>query len=232
MIHFLHDAWLSDIFAKPVFSIGGNLLEVKKSDLPKQSAFIQARVASEDVGTLVHLQSLGFSVIDCNVSLELANTHLPSLKFDRKLTRFSQKSDENEVRSLAREIFSQNRFHRDPRISNDLASRIKEEWAGNFYHGQRGDWMVVFKDEFGVGGFLQLIKFSEDIIIIDLIAVSKRLQRRGIARSMIYFALINCIDQPVILRVGTQLSNIASIALYQNLGFKIISTAYQLHLHK
>lgn len=232
MIYFTPDAWLSDLFNKPVYSIDGNLLGLKKNDFPKESVFIQAKVLTEDAETLIHLQSFGFSVIDCNISLELAKDGFPSLIFDRELIRFSQKGDEGEVRRLAGNIFSQNRFHRDPKISNNLASRIKEEWASNYFHNKRGDWMVIFKDEYGIGGFLQLIKSSEDIIDIDLIAVSKRLQRRGIARSMISFALKNCSAKSVVVRVGTQLSNPASIALYQNLGFKINSAAYQLHFHK
>ena len=52
-------------------------------------------------------------------------------------------TDEIGVRALAKKCFQIKSFYKDPKISNKIACKIKEEWARNFFLGKRGNWMVI-----------------------------------------------------------------------------------------
>ena len=47
--------------------------------------------------------------------------------------RFAQSRDELVVRSIAKNAFKYNRFNNDPNIAKEIACKIKEDWAGNFF---------------------------------------------------------------------------------------------------
>lgn len=229
------DLWLSKMLGKPAYRIVGQVFKVGAADLVAAGSFFEARVDVADPEGLAHLQGLGFAVVDCNLTLErpaegavlngLLDASSPKI-------RFATVEDERGVRELARESFEYNRFRRDPRIPNEIANKIKEEWVANFFAGVRGDWMVVAEDETGIVGFIQLMSRDSDILLIDLVAVASHRQRRGIARLMTSFALQNCMEQRVRMQVGTQLSNRSSLRLYESMGFKVSDVVYLLHLHK
>ena len=67
---------------------------------------------------------------------------------------------------------------------------------------------------------------------IDLIATSKKFQRKGIATSMIHFAIQNIFNGEAEVNAGTQISNINSIRLYKKLGLEIKSIKAIYHFLK
>ena len=71
---------------------------------------------------------------------------------------------------------------------------------------------------------------SNDEIVIDLIAVDKEQRRKNVASDMIAFATINRSGARSI-RVGTQVVNLPSMALYEKLGFQISDAVYVFHYH-
>ena len=76
--------------------------------------------------------------------------------------------------------------------------------------------------------FLQLILKGKDLII-DLIAVSSQYRGQKIGTALIKFASENIKSEKIL--VGTQISNIPSIKLYQKLGFNYIKSDYVFHYH-
>ena len=94
--------------------------------------------------------------------------------------------------------------------------------------------MIVscFKDQ--PVGFTQILIKNDSELIIDLICVDSQHHGVGIASAMISF-LINEIAPSLPgstkILVGTQISNLPSLSLYQKLGFKIISSDYVFHYH-
>jgi len=223
------DQWLSDLLQKPAYNLKGNFRTFTTSQFPKGKAFIGAKVPVEDVSGLMQLQSMNFNVIDTNLQFKR-----PALPLDESINkaRFATNEDSVAVQSIAREEFVHNRFHRDQEIDDKIASRIKEEWVANYFIGKRGEWMVVIEDAQGIGGFLLLLYDElECSLIIDLIAVVARCRNKGFARSMVNFALNECLENSVSIKVGTQISNLPSISLYNGLGFKLSSAAFVLHLH-
>ena len=76
--------------------------------------------------------------------------------------------------------------------------------------------------------FLQLI-LKGGALIIDLIAVSYNHRGQKIGPALIKFASENIKSEKIL--VGTQISNIPSIKLYQKLGFNHIESDYVFHYH-
>jgi ribosomal protein S18 acetylase RimI-like enzyme len=223
------DKWLSELMGKPAYNLQGPHEGLVKQDLPKGEMFIGAKIPVEDIAELVHLQKLGFYVVDTNIQLSLiANME----DRDNTNVRFAEPGDEQAIRVLARSAFKHNRFHRDLQIPDEVACKIKEEWAGNYFSGKRGRWMVVAECQARVAGFLQLLSKNNDTIVIDLIAVDEESRGNGLAKAMISYAFINCLGRPAIVDVGTQIANTTSLALYTKLGFRINSASYVLHMHQ
>ena len=104
----------------------------------------------------------------------------------------------------------------------------------NYFHGQRGDALFVVEHATLVVGFLLAIDSKKSGFIIDLIAIDKAFQGRGLARSLIAFAydFFSSKNSAVGITVGTQVSNTRSLRLYQKSGFEFASTNYMLHLHR
>ena len=145
--------------------------------------------------------------------------------------RWAEKDDEDSVRWVAKQSFQQNRFHRDPKISNEIADSIKENWAGNFFSGNRGDRMAVVEKNSQIVAFLLLASNEKDFLLIDLIAVLPEYQGMGMATRMIEFSIKTFNVSSTEISVGTSIGNQSAINMYQKLGFKMVSTKYILHLH-
>lgn len=222
------DDWLSGLLGKPAYHLTGPLDALTQTHLPASPALIGAKVPVLDVDGLLKLQSKGFRVVDTNIQLSRKATSGTAIS---ETVRFATTADEPAVRALAHTSFEHNRFHRDPQISDAIASRIKEEWAANYFAGKRGEWMLVAEHHGAVAGFLQLLRTDSDTLTIDLIAVAEQSRGQGLATAMIEHAASICLDRPANMNVGTQIANIISLNLYTRLGFGVVSAAYVLHLH-
>ena len=223
-----HDEWLSDLLGCPAFHLTGSGKSIGVRDLPRKRAFVDAKVAVTKIDELRYLQNLGFRIVDTNVQLSRKAEPLPSVT---EMCRFAVPEDESSVSDIAASSFAISRFHLDTKIPKETADRIKASWAGNFFCGSRGDWMVVAENENGLAGFLQLLQHDDGAIQIDLIAVAEIMRGRGLGRAMIGFAIQRCLGRPVEVRVGTQIANIRSLNFYSSLGFVFASATYVLHFH-
>jgi len=223
------DEWLSSIVGKPVYELKTFETNLKPTDLPKGQLFIWSKIPVDNIDKLICLQRLGFYIVDTNVLFSLSDKISHNYKSN---LRFANSSDETDLRALARNAFKYNRFIRDPNISSEIASKIKEEWVGNFFLGKRGKWMVVIEDNSKIIGFLQLISKNQNTVVIDLIAIDEKSRGKGLAKEMISFAYENCLKKDGTIEVGTQIANTPSIKLYSKLSFHMNSASYVLHMHK
>lgn len=224
------DSWLGNLMQYDVYHLGINgIPEFQRSDIPRGKVFIDAKINVDDIVSVMHLQDQGFHLIDTNV--QLIRPPLREAGSD-EYCRFATSEDENAVKQIASSSFTKSRFHLDPLITDATANLVKAEWAGNYFKGQRGDWMVVAEKNKEITGFLQLLKKSSDTIVIDLVAVKKDRQGQGWGAKMISYAIQNCLNESVTTVVGTQISNTASLSFYANLGFRISSAQYVFHLHQ
>lgn len=231
-----YDQWLSDELQREVYKLDvEELTAYGESDpdeylsvLNFENVFVYAKIRVNDADKISFLEKLGFNLVDTNIVFErviddrIQDTGLSNI-------RFAVPEDRQRVRELAASSFSFSRFHLDPLLPDDKANEIKASWAENFFFSGRGDGMVVSSIEGKIAGFLQLLYSGEDLII-DLIAVDKAFRRKGIASGMITYAQRSLKGFKKV-RVGTQLANIPSIRMYENLEFIFSGASYVFHYH-
>ena len=231
------DAFLGSILGQPAYKINEfiesiDLKYLEDKNYGKKSSFLYTKVASSNLTSLRLFKNSGFKNIEENITLERngggANINKPFRHRQHYKIRLAQEGDKNFVEEIAKASFSHDRFHQDPKIDNSLADKIKKQWAGNFFSGKRGDSMIVTTANNRPVAFLLLLLEKQNTVI-DLIAVSQEHRKKGLSSQMIGYAMQK-FSANVRWRVGTQSTNIASIRLYESLGFQ--TTGYQYVLHK
>jgi ribosomal protein S18 acetylase RimI-like enzyme len=224
------DEFLGRCLGHPVFRLRtpAAAREVIEAAGSQGEWMIEARVPAGQPAEAAALARAGFRIADTNVQLE--RRARPAVRAPR--CRLARPTDERAVRAIAAAAFTQTRFHLDARIPTAAANRVKEEWAANYFRGQRGEWLVVAEDEAGVCGFNLVLRTPRDSLVVDLIAVADRGRRMGFGAELLEFAAAECLGRPVDIAVGTQIANFNSLGLYQKLGFRPTSATYVFHLHR
>lgn len=230
----VEDAWLSRVMARTVRCVNGTvekdgemLAQRTLQQITDRPGFSYARVPTHHVRTSQLLERSGFHVVDAGITLE--TREVPERGGEAGRARLARAEDQSTVEEIARRSFIYSRFHLDPGIPKHLADEIKTQWVGNYFRGQRGNYMVVGERAGQVTGFLQLIN-APGALVIDLIAVEENHRGQGFAEAMIRYAVSAC-GNPKALRASTQSANTVSLSLYAKLGFRIVSTSYVLHHH-
>lgn len=235
----IKDNWLSEFIGKDAFKINvddalinqkDNFFKDQLEELQESRIFIYSKVPTDRLSYAHFLEKSGFKLIDTNIKLNRLSDVQENIKFsDNCSLRLTEPGDKDEVVKLAENNFKFSRFHLDPEVDNNIANLIKGKWVGNYYNGKRGDKMVVACVSEKIAGFLLLVK-KDKTLIIDLIAVDARHQRRKIASDMINYTISNFDFSE--LQVGTQVGNIPSVRLYEKLRFRMIGSEYVFHFHQ
>jgi len=230
------DDWLSGMLERSSFRLQSDETNphdlshpLEPTDIRKLQApaFVYAKADCKDTNLITNLSALDFQLIE--TSLLFDATSLTHIECQGPELRFATPSDENRCCEIAEQSFLYSRFHSDQQIPRNLANGIKREWTRNYFAGKRGTHMVVTEDQKQVAGFLLLIMKGGELTI-DLIGVSENSRRKGIAQRMIGFAAQNIAGWRTYI-VGTQASNIASVRLYESLGFRLRAASYTFHWH-
>lgn len=131
--------------------------------------------------------------------------------------RFSSENDAEACAEIAGRCFSFDRYHADPELDNEAADESKRAWARNNLTG-RGDagFIAEFRGE--IIGFNLCLR-GEDWALIDLIAVAPEAQGLGLGKALVEAAVRHYAGLVPVLRVGTQTTNEASMAIYAANGF-------------
>lgn len=213
MLH--KDDWLSGYF-------GGGAYAYKAPYAPCAfpDGFVYAKIPAQDTATVRHLCGQGFGIAE--VAVQFVQRKKAESHDDAGIIRPSGSADEPGVLAIARDAFRSSRLYADPLIPDETASAIKEAWVANYFKGRRGDRMYVAEQQGKIAGFLLLAGQT-----IDLIAVAPDCYKKGIARAMISRAN----EEVGLLTAGTQITNAASLALYEKSGFMLESAAFVLHRH-
>ena len=141
--------------------------------------------------------------------------------------RSAKPEDEVAVCALAAAAFQVSRFHVDPFVGPDLGAKIKSDWTKNFFHGLRGNRLLVVDENEKPSGFILLVEQAERTVV-DLICVNPEKQGKGFGK-----ALLQAAETPgKWIQAGTQEINHASRKLYEGLGYSVRETCWVLHRHK
>jgi len=235
----IKDNWLSEVIGKDTYKIHVDDTLISQKEILFKGRFekfqglkffMYSKVPTDRLSHVHFLENSGFKLIDTNLILNRLLGVEENVKLSKNCSiRFTEPGDKDEVVNLAKNNFRFSRFHLDLEVDNNIANYIKGKWIENYYNGKRGDEMIVACVTEKIAGFLLLIK-HEKTLIIDLIAVNAQYQRKKIASDMINYTISNFDFSE--LQVGTQVGNIPSIHLYENLGFRMIGSEYVFHFHQ
>ena len=139
----------------------------------------------------------------------------------------AEAGDAEACAAIGRTAFFCDRFHADSRIADAMADEIKARWARNGIDG-RADAPLVVREAGAIAGFDLCMRKGEDAVI-DLIAVDRRWQGRGLGRKLVEGALAHYAGAARTLWVSTQEANAASVALYRSAGFALDGVAETWH---
>lgn len=197
------------------------------------SGFVHAKVDTRDLATTAELAAAGFRLVATEVQFAAEAAVVRATgTVERGTVRDAVDGDLAEVDRIAGSSFVEDRFHRDAAIEPELADLVKREWARNFFRGTRGDRMLVVESDATTAvGFVQVLSAGIDRVI-DLIAVARAHRGRGLGYALVRAVADLAHEDGAKVRVGTQLTNLASINLYVGLGLRPVASSYVWHLHR
>lgn len=225
-----HDEWLTDVMRRHVFRVqgSGDVSSIATHLREQARAFYFVKVATDRVADVQALASLGFVVVDTNVTFDLANEPTLVSGIDVTELQTNETVEAAAVLAIAGSAFRYSRFHLDPLVGLDLAHHVKREWIANYVKRVRGEPLLVARDKGRIVGFLAPI-LAHGTAVIDLVAVATDASGRGVGSALCAAFAQRYRGIPRI--VGTQIANVPSIRLYTKLGFVLSKSAYVLHLH-
>lgn len=222
------DRWLSERFGRPVFTVEGADEGLPAHMVAQPRASYQAKVPAAHVETVRRLTAAGLYVVDANVTLDRAPEVVPAV--DGWEVGAAAPEHEPDVLEIAATAFRYSRFHLDPLVPDEVANRIKRDWAESYFRSTRGSGMLVAVRGGQAVGFLAVLA-GEGVRTIDLIAVAGGTRSEGAATALTARFLSDSAGACERVEVGTQLANVPATRLYERLGFTVARTAYVLHGH-
>lgn len=155
-------------------------------------------------------------LVDINIQYE--KKVLEEFATDENIHISSKIHKNCEILKMAKETFNFSRFFNDKNLEKDKASKIYYEWVKNSFE-KSNKFFLILKENNKIIGFILFSKIDSNIVI-ELIAVDKNTQNKGIGKRMMKqlesYSYKSNID---FIRVGTQLNNIQANNFYQNNGF-------------
>jgi ribosomal protein S18 acetylase RimI-like enzyme len=241
------DGWLAGMMERPVFRVeaaeaaGAAAAWALREEVAAHvaarhvPAFYFAKVETAAVESVRALGSIGFYVVDVNVTLGMdGGRALTAPPTAGTVVDTCRPEDVDAVLDIASSAYRYSRFHQDPQVPAETAHRIKRDWVGNYVRGARGERLMVARQDGRVVGFLAVIGSGAPdarVRTIDLIAVDPAAQGRGAGRALVGAFLEYYAPTSLRLSVGTQVANVPSLRLYESLGFRVSHSAYVMHLH-
>jgi dTDP-4-amino-4,6-dideoxy-D-galactose acyltransferase len=237
------DEWLSVVIGLPSWKIGGIEATTRSADLKARmldngfgaAAFISTKIPTRDVAAVANATRAGFRVIDVNVTFDWAGAKALVLADSNGgvTVDLANADDAAAIEDIAARCFRYTRFHLDPEIALDQSNEIKRQWARNSCRG-RATSVYVSRQDSKVTGFLAVLEIRSGTradAIIDLVGVDAKSQGRGVGRALTALFVDQWQGRADRLRVGTQVSNVPAMRLYEAMGFRVTETAYVLHAH-
>jgi GNAT superfamily N-acetyltransferase len=193
--------------------------------------FASCRVSENNFEHIVAFQNAGFKILECLLTLRYFNSTaiVTQGKDMPDGIGYATADDAEECSSIARRIFTLDRYHADPCIVDKNANDLKAAWARNSCSGYADVVFVAYEDGQIVGFNACLLKDS--VAMIDLMGVLPEYCGYGIGRKLMQAAIAYYSGRVTYIQVGTQSRNWASLSLYQSIGFKVCHSAFTFHNH-
>jgi len=230
MLPVSESAFEAEFFGGPVwrfdFHPACDPAEVATAARSAGTRLVTCRIPADDSSAAAGLQAAGFRLIERLVTFRRDIAPTPDVM--RAIVPAGAR-DRDACVAIALAALWQDRYHADPQIDHRIADAIKAAWVSNNLAG-RADLSLVARSPGGeVVGFNLLLKTGREAVI-DLIAVAPAAQHQGYGRALVAAGLRAYAGQADTMRVGTQGSNGASLALYRSAGFILVQEQLTYHL--
>lgn len=222
--NFIKDKWLSKIIGKQVY-----LYKSYKSinlDLPKKTKFSYIKINKKEKKKIQIIKKKNFKFINCNITFE---KNIVKTNFNSNNIRLAKLKDKKKIQKIAYNNFNQSRFNLDKKLKKK-SKLIKSEWVNNYFKKKRGDALFLIENNKVIAGFVLLI-FNKQNLIIDLITIDLKYQRKGLGIKLINFLQDFYYKRFKKIIVGTQSNNKASLKFYKRNKFRIFKTEMVFHKH-
>jgi ribosomal protein S18 acetylase RimI-like enzyme len=222
--------WEKTIFRRPCWQL---YLALPPCDLAGLRAVAEevrspgitwTRVASEHVRAIETLRATCFEPL-----LEMTNLEMPLVRWRPLATdtdiqiRLATPRDAAAVGRIAARMFSQDRFHVDPKIAARLADKAHRVWAHNAVLGKAADQTIVSVNDGRISGF-HALKWLETpqgrVGLTVLIGIAATQRGRGIGKALLVAGL-SALQRGAARQawVRTESANTVATQLYQAAGF-------------
>lgn len=222
--NFIKDKWLSKTIGKQVY-LYKNYNNINLN-LPKKTQFSYIKINKKEKKKIQIIKKKKFKLINYNITFEKSITQS---SFHNKNIRLAKIKDKKKIQNIAFNNFNQSRFSLDKELKKK-SKLIKSEWVNNYFKRKRGDALFLIEHNETIAGFVLLI-FNKQNLIIDLIAIDSKYQRKGLGIELINFIQSYYYKKFKKIIVGTQLNNKASLKFYKRNKFKILRTEMVFHKH-
>lgn len=221
---FAKDIWLTKVIDKNSYKCTN--LNFEEVDYPKKIEFLYIKIGQFDKKNHLKLKKKKFKFIN------------KSIIFEKKISRINKRisnirkaniKDKKKIQKIAIENLNFSRFNLDDKIKKK-AGLIKSEWVNNFFKKKRGDALYLVEYKKKIAGFVLLL-FDKKKLIIDLIAIEKKYQNKGLGRKLIEFIEKIYYKKFDTIKVVTQSNNKNSLIFYKNNNFKILKKELIFHKH-
>ena len=186
------------------------------------AALVVARVAPADAAAFAGAR---FRRVETLITLERSLAGAPASTPTG--IRLSKPEDAEACAAIAAASFTDDRYHADPNTAH-AADAIKAAWTRNDVRGRADAGFIAVSGHEVIGFNLCLLE--GDVALTDLIATASAWRGRGFGRALVRAALAHYRGKARAMRVGTQATNAASLALYRAEGFVEVARADTWHL--
>lgn len=198
---------------------------------------LSVRIDVDNLCLMHALEDTGFRLMDtlCTYIFEQGQ-ELPTCKDKRYMTRNYRPDDYQAVLDVATTAFKgyPNRFSVDPHLNDEQAGKFYLEWTKKFCRGKQMEQLIVAEKKDRVIGFLGW-QSNQDLYRLT----GKRVVGRGLGAcyplrfngyyDLLHEATRRALQTADSCEYDTQSFNMATMNLYQQLGFRFVRAKYTLH---
>jgi ribosomal protein S18 acetylase RimI-like enzyme len=230
MLHIAENGFDAAFFGGPVwrydYDRATNPADVAASAAAGGVRLVACRIPDDDETAALALQAAGFRPVERLVTLHRPVDPVPPVE---QTVVETTDADRDACIEIAIAALRQDRYHADPQIDDRIADAVKAAWVSNNIAGRASANLVARNSHGRTVGFNQIVQHGREAVI-DLIAVAPSGQRQGHGRALVAAGLRSVRGRADTMRVGTQATNLASLALYRSLGFAVLRTQRTYHL--
>lgn len=124
---------------------------------------------------------------------------------------------------LATTIEFGGRYCRDPRLGDEAAMRVYQQWLSEAASDSTRQLVAPVE-----GGAVLVLRVRPELRI-ELLGVQPAVRRTGLARRLVKYALEFAANAGAVIYVGCYGDNSAAVALYESMGFRIVHRWWWYH---